>query len=363
LAQLPGTDTGINEKEEALENIMCAEAETAFHQANRFQIDNSYLTRCCVDPERVDGYDQDRAWEVLDGSDLQVALDDSDDELESAYGIEVCHLTEDSDLYELAGITKFGFRVEPAPSGRLAQDRMFVAYCGDYTLLGLVNSHGPEALGHDLARVIAEEMPYAVFRDRAFVSGDVARGLVSAFRRVHTRAIQRVDCRYTGAACTVLVLSEDKIWVAHVGDCKVVLGLPDDLPNAEEFHFHAAPLTMDHKLSVQAEFDRVLSNGGEVRRLTNDHVHRMFVEFEDLPGLLLTRSLGDRVGQTIGALHVPTVSVLERKNLPEGCFLALGSGGLWTTSSNLPLTLQVRASGRRGGSFLTGPCREGRNRS
>lgn len=118
-----------------------------------------------------------------------------------------------------------------------------------------------------------------------------------------------------------------------MGDCKVVLGVPDLLPNAEEYHFIPVALTKEHRLAMQCEFDRIVRRSGEVRRLTNDHSHRIFVKNEDFPGLTLTRAVGDRVGHQIGVVHTPTVGILDRADLQEGSFFAIASGGLWATMS------------------------------
>jgi serine/threonine protein phosphatase PrpC len=161
----------------------------------------------------------------------------------------------------------------------------------------------------------------------------VPAALNKAFHRVHRKGIETVDCRFSGAACTVLLLSPDTIWVAHVGDCKVVLGVPDSLPNAQEYHFCPVALTKEHRLALQGEFDRIVKSNGEVRSLANDHTHRAFVKNEDFPGLTLTRALGDRVGHQIGVVHQPTIGLLKKSDLPPGAFFAIASGGLWATMS------------------------------
>merc|ERR1719399_2488978 len=56
----------IREKEEALEQIMCAEAETAFHQMNRYQMEPRNLSWCCINPEHLPDYEEERVWAVLD---------------------------------------------------------------------------------------------------------------------------------------------------------------------------------------------------------------------------------------------------------------------------------------------------------
>jgi len=326
----------IREKEEALEQIMCAEAETAFHQMNRYQMEPRNLSRCCINPEHLPDYDEENVFSILDGSDLHEELSDSDDEFVKDKGLEVHELEAGKPTNLPANKFDPNFRCGyhfPASKLESSQDRMFVAHSGPYTLFGLVNGHGQSNLSHDLCKFISQEMPRAVFKSSNFVKGDVPGALNNAFHRVHRKGIETVDCRFSGAACTVLLVSPDTIWVAHVGDCKVVLGVPDSLPNAEEYHFFPISLTKEHRLALQHEFDRIVKSNGEVRRLANDHSHRTFVKNEDYPGLTLTRSVGDRVGHQIGIVHQPTIAYLKKADLQPGAFFAIASGGLWATMS------------------------------
>uniref|UniRef100_A0A7S2JPF8 PPM-type phosphatase domain-containing protein n=1 Tax=Zooxanthella nutricula TaxID=1333877 RepID=A0A7S2JPF8_9DINO len=130
-------------------------------------------------------------------------------------------------------------------------------------------------------------------------------------------------------------MNSESVWVAHVGDCRAVLAVPDARPNAESFHFMANVLTQDHRLSVNAEFDRAMSCGAEVRKLVNDNVYRLFAHNLQVPALVLTRSIGDRLGHAVGVTHKPSVCKFSRDDLHDGSgkFLLLGSGGLWASMS------------------------------
>jgi len=295
------------------------------------------LSRCCINPEHLPDYDEDNVWSILDGSDLQEILSDSDDEFEKEHGLQQYELEAGTAQTTVpANAVEPDFRCGyhfPASKLESSQDRMFVAHSGPYTLFGLVNGHGQAQLSHELCKFIAQEMPRAIFRSPHFVKGDVPGALNKAFHRVHRKGIETVDCRFSGAACTVLLLSPDNVWVAHVGDCKVVLGLPDSLPNAKQYHFCPVPLTKEHRLALQGEFDRIVKSSGEVRRLANDHSHRTFVKNEDFPGLTLTRAVGNRVGHQIGVVHQPTIAFLKKSDLQPGAFFAIASGGLWATMS------------------------------
>jgi hypothetical protein len=65
----------------------------------------------------------------------------------------------------------------------------------------------------------------------------------------------------------------------------------------------------------------------------NDNVHRLFFKDETFPGITLTRGIGHRMGHRIGIMHIPTISVLERKDFHKDSFIILGSGGIWHAMS------------------------------
>jgi len=142
-----------------------------------------------------------------------------------------------------------------------------------------------------------------------------------------------VDCRLTGSCVTVVLIDATSVFIAHSGDCRAVLAVPDASMNAQTYHYIPVPLTEDHKLSVRGEFDRVQEYGGEVRRCVNDNVHRLFFQDDYVPGLTLTRGIGHRMAHPIGVTHIPAIQHLQRHELHKDSFIVLGSGGVWHAMS------------------------------
>lgn len=290
------------------------------------------MMRVAVNPEKLSGLEH---LPQPDGTeDLEDDVYESDDELISRCGIEEYMMEDFADIPRALSSAP-GIRLGFGSAGPGAQqDRVFVARCGDMTLVGLVNCHGKQSVGADLARFVASELPRAVFRSSALTRhNDATRALSDAFCRLHRLATERLDVRYTGASVTVALVDPENVWVAHVGDCRAVVGVPDHLPNAEEFHFTPVAMTQDHKLAVKQEFDRIQSCGGELRKMVKDNIYRLFLKDTEAPGLSLTRLIGHRTGHLVGVSHFPSIAAVRRCDLAEGAFLILGSGGLWTTMS------------------------------
>jgi len=335
--QTPSGESSITAKEDILEQIMSMEAHAGFEQMGRHQLNKSIVTRVAVNPAALSSRVLDSLPDPTDlgDEDLQDEVCELDDELISRCGLEQ-YQTKDMPnlpqaLAEAPGV-RLGFGIADE---ECEQDRLFAARCDKYLLVGIVNSHGRHSTGVKLARLVATEMPKAVFRSAALAreGGDPARALSDAFSRMHRKAARFLDVRLTGAAVTLALIDPDCIWIAHVGDCRAVLAVPDHRPNAEDFHFNPVALTQDHRLSVKGEFDRIQSCGGEMRKLVNDSVYRLFLRDGDVPGLVLTRAIGDRIGHAVGVCHFPSVSAIRREDVAEGSFLILGSGGLWATVS------------------------------
>jgi len=321
-------------KEELLEQIMAMSAYSGFEQVGRYQLKKHITVRSAINADKI------RRPEPLPGplgtEDLEDEVLDSDDEFVATCGLERCSTNEPSGVpavlaNTLPGVTLGFGRVKKAQE----QDHLFAARCGDRLLVGVINGHGRSRISSELTRLVATEMPRAVFRSSALMSNppDPARALNDAFCRMHRRVSSELDAQLAGAVVTVALVDSETIMVAHVGDCRAVLGVPDHRPSAEEFHFNPVALTQDHNASVKHEFDRIQKCGGETRKLMHDNVYRIYIKDGEVPGLTVSRAIGDRIGHLAGVCHFPSITAVRREDLTDGSFLLLGSGGLWAMMS------------------------------
>jgi len=355
----------VDAKEDMLEQIMSAEAYQSFELMARYQLNRNVVTRVAMAADRLRPADVKRMSMEVGHRVEEVSLSDSDDELVETWGLSKLKIAaEDTErrraatgrnrnLAAVSGLLPSdyglacGYYCPVASDIRTASwrsplDAMFAARCGAYRLVGIVNSHGSADAGYSLTQMIAEEMPTSIFRSPHLCKAkDPRRALTSAFQRVHYRACKALDLVMTGAAVTVLLMDESDLWTAHVGDCRAVLGTKDMQDNATDDHFCAEPLIGDHKLSSAQEFDRIVAAGGDVRRLVGDNSHRLFVQDADLPGLVLTRAVGDGLGHAVGVTHVPTITSRKIQDIPTGSFIVLGSGSLWTTTAERAVVNRV----------------------
>ncbi|KAJ8403891.1 hypothetical protein AAFF_G00347590 [Aldrovandia affinis] len=147
----------------------------------------------------------------------------------------------------------------------------------------------------------------------------------------------------SGTTASVVVIRGDRMYVAHVGDSGVVLGVRDD--PSDQF-IRAVEVTQDHKPELPKERQRIEGLGGSVikksgvnrvvwkrPRLTHNGPVRRSTVIDQIPFLAVARALGDLWSYDFysGEFVVspePDTSVV-RLDPREHRYIVLGSDGLW----------------------------------
>lgn len=203
------------------------------------------------------------------------------------------------------------------------QDDFFILRVDDWGLYGVFDGHGP--YGHDVSGFVHETLPGLLIRDGSFQT-DPLKAFTNGYKRVHQLCEQasqkgRFDASLSGTTCTTVVHRDKKLHMAHVGDSRSVLCKKVD------GKYVATDLTDDQKPELPAEKKRIHANGGEVKRLEGDIPHRVFLKGKLYPGLAMSRSIGDLVGQSAGVSHLPEVKTLDVED--NFSFFVLCSDGVW----------------------------------
>jgi len=98
-----------------------------------------------------------------------------------------------------------------------------------------------------------------------------------------------------------------------VGDSRAVAGVQLRTPK-KAGAIQVLQLTVDHKPELVEEKKRIVSSGGRV-----DMVHgcgRVYLATEDVPGLAMSRSLGDYVAHDAGVSSTPDIYDYDLTGLP-----------------------------------------------
>lgn len=97
-------------------------------------------------------------------------------------------------------------------------------------------------------------------------------------------------------------------------------------------------LSRDHKPEHESERKRILSFGGRVEALFDTELrkqlgpYRVWLKDENVPGLAMSRSMGDEVARKAGVVWDPEIREIELEHQDK--FIVQASDGLWEFMSN-----------------------------
>ncbi|CAD6217579.1 unnamed protein product [Miscanthus lutarioriparius] len=207
----------------------------------------------------------------------------------------------------------------------------------DVVLCGVFDGHGPH--GHLVARRVRDALPLklmsAVRASKAGLDMPAAawrKAFASTYKAMDKdlRSHAILDCFCSGStAVTVLKLGSD-LYMANIGDSRAVLGSRDSGGGGGMV---AVQLTVDLKPDVPSEAERIKKCRGRVFALQDEpEVPRVWLPFDDAPGLAMARAFGDFCLKDYGVISVPEFfhwSLTEKDQ-----FVILASDGVWDVLSN-----------------------------
>jgi serine/threonine protein phosphatase PrpC len=163
-----------------------------------------------------------------------------------------------------------------------------------------------------------------------------------------------IECTLSGTTALIVMINNTGIHAGSVGDSRAVLAtLPKDsnsigFPVYKAFPYkrpvqpirnlHAVALTIDQKPNHEEELRRIRNAGGVVEKLADDMgrpvgPYRVWKKKGNLPGLAMSRSIGDKVAHEIGVISKPICHTFK---LYSGFdqFIVLASDGVWDVMEN-----------------------------
>lgn len=223
-------------------------------------------------------------------------------------------------------------------------------------IMVLCDGHGKE--GRTVADFSLKFMlAYFTCHAKAF-ERDTPSMLVQMFEECdqELRKTKDIDASLSGCTAIAAVLTETCLHVGSVGDSRAVLAkvpkvgeeLPDiTIMKESKFRRRVVPrrllnpvqLTVDQKPNSDAELERIQRAGGVVKRIRNANgessgPYRVWKAHSRVPGLALSRSIGDFIASEIGVIATPIVKRFPIE-LASDLFFVLGSDGLWDVMRNL----------------------------
>mmetsp|Transcript_3821 Transcript_3821/g.6004 ORF Transcript_3821/g.6004 Transcript_3821/m.6004 type:complete len:354 (+) Transcript_3821:73-1134(+) len=228
--------------------------------------------------------------------------------------------------------TKKGF--VPGNPGKVNQDRFVVKWGlqkrDDVSLFGAFDGHGP--VGQEISQYVATNLPIYLENQENLLS-DPKKAIMEATAKLCARLkVEKKDAsRFSGTTAVFAIKIQNKIYTANIGDSRSVL-----CTRVGSDSFQSIALSEDHKPETPSEKKRILAAGGRVHALKGFYgpagPERVWLKTQDIPGLAMSRSIGDGLAHTVGVLDVPTITEYEVSSLDK--FVVWASDGVWDFMPN-----------------------------
>jgi serine/threonine protein phosphatase PrpC len=264
-------------------------------------------------------------------------------------------------LYTLAYCTvQTSYCVTPGldPRGietKVCQDNLCVSLSQGYFLAALFDGHGK------FGRPVAEACTLFITKN---YEASIDLIIVSCNQKSPDEALTRlvqdcdrfvidqsgIDTSLSGSTAVLLLITPTHVYTASLGDSRGVLGcvpgLHDDLrstqqPQRDPFKRQAfpgrivvsVPITHDQKPNLEDEMRRIHQAGGLVQKITDASgrklgPYRVWKPGTSLPGLAMSRSIGDSVAKSVGVIATPVIQKFST-DFERDLFAVIASDGVW----------------------------------
>lgn len=196
-------------------------------------------------------------------------------------------------------------------------------------LVAVLDGHGPH--GKKASQDVCAFFTNKLAKSKLKSARDVKQAMTDAcFEAETVLELSSYDTRISGTTLTAVLLRENELFFGWVGDSRAVLAV-----RQSNHRLKATELTKDHKPEDAREKRRIRKMGGEVKRFEivddddddDEAPWRVFIRGTMIPGLAMSRSIGDTLATRAGA--IPQCDFGSRTITDQDCFLIVASDGLW----------------------------------
>ena len=198
--------------------------------------------------------------------------------------------------------------------------------------IGVCDGHG--LVGHDVSKYLIENLPKnlntALKKTNKFISHKET--LYTTLKQVFIETnkslckVPTIDTKFSGSTCVTIILTKNKIISANAGDSRAVMG------RHINGKWLSIELSHDQKPNNPGEKERILSHGGRIEAYKDENggdfgPPRVWLKYEDVPGLAMSRSFGDEVAASVGTISEPEIE--EYEITEDDKFIIIASDGIW----------------------------------
>lgn len=196
-------------------------------------------------------------------------------------------------------------------------------------LFGVLDGHG-EA-GDLVSRYVADRLPQRLVRHAQFATTPSV-AIKEELDRLERAMLgdASIDTEFSGSTAVIATVRDRKLTVCNVGDSRIIAARMID------GKLTAIEVSIDHKPDRDDEQKRIVATGGRVFAVEYDDgisgPPRVWLGHMDIPGLAMSRSIGDTVAHTAGVSSEPEVFNYDIH--ADDKLLIMASDGLWEFMSN-----------------------------
>lgn len=244
----------------------------------------------------------------------------------------------------------------------------------DMTFLGVFDGHGPH--GHLVARKVRDVLPLKLISfinscelkqtgsssiccsgDFSSDRGDLENDIPSdekgsslwreAFLKTYKamdkelKSHPNLDCFCSGSTSVTIIKQGSNLYIGSIGDSRAIMGSKDNNDS-----MMATQLTVDLKPDLPREAERIKRCKGRVFAMQDEpEVSRVWLPFDDAPGLAMARAFGDFCLKEYGVISIP--EFYHQTITKRDKFIVLASDGVWDVLSNEEVVELVSSSSTR----------------
>lgn len=227
------------------------------------------------------------------------------------------------------------------------------------TFCGVFDGHGPQ--GHLVARKVRDTLPLKLYsfldsheskkkkstgsnccsgnsrsdcdegiEDKDKVDSLWKEAFLKSYKSMdkELRSHPSLDCFCSGSTAVTIVKQGSNLFMGSIGDSRAIMA-----SNDSNNSLVAIQLTVDLKPDLPREAERIKRCKGRVFALQDEpEVSRVWLPFDDAPGLAMARAFGDFCLKEYGVISIPEFS--HRIITEKDKFIVLASDGVWDVLSN-----------------------------
>ena len=217
----------------------------------------------------------------------------------------------------------------------------------NFSIFAVLDGHGPH--GHFVSKFVSQNLINNIISNPSIKSLQDIERIYSILKQNNYRLIKQAfisidynirNCNFdvndSGTTCVLLILLGTHLICANVGDSRAI-ALYDSNNDPNLSKLNIVPLSIDYKLEIPEERNRIIMAGGSVQKVKDSMGElagplRVFKPGKDYPGLAMSRSIGDTIAKNLGVIAEPGI---YEYNLNERFkFIIMGSDGIWEFLTN-----------------------------